>query len=150
MARKTNRMLGIKLQGDRYMNGLRSKKDFFLAVLRDRYPSASASLSGFAEFSFVRGTLHFYATPIGVMLSAEINGLPKDRAFGVRIGGKNSRTCYSCELSPLSSNGDCVWFATVSNSFRIEDVIGSRVAVSANSGFFSESSAKSIAGGSIA
>lgn len=138
------------------MNRFRSKKDFFLTVLKDRYPSAKAEIVGLPDHPEINGSVDFYATPLGVILSAEIFSLPEgcegsctfgfhiheggrcraqgDDPFGeageiygsARTGGAGS---HAGDLPSLISNGGYAWLATLTGRFQIEDIKGKTIVI---------------------
>ena len=138
------------------MNRFRSKKDFFVTVLKDRYPSASASVIGSPEYPDINGSVNFYATPLGVIVSAEIFGLPsncegRSCIFGFHIHegqrclpsdndpigqvgahyakGRTSHPHHAGDLPPLLSNDGYAWLATLTNRFQIEDIVGRTIII---------------------
>lgn len=141
------------------MNRFKSRKDFFSAVLRDRYPSASASVIGSEKYPDIAGTVYFYATPLGVVVSAEIFGLPEGTeenpaaifGFHIHEGDKckgNAEDPFSeagdhfnpagvehpshaGDLPPLFGNDGYAWLATLTNRFQIEDILGKTIVIHA-------------------
>ena len=141
------------------MNRFISRKDFFLTVLKDRYPSASASVIGSTEYPDINGNVYFYATPLGVIVSAEIFGLPDGCEGGSCVFGFHIHDGQRClptesdpfgqvgshyskeelrhpyhtgDLPPLFSNDGYAWLATLTNRFKIEDVFGRTVVIHAH------------------
>ena len=104
-------------------------------------PAAVARVRG----ETVRGEVRFYQTPEGVLVAAEIRGLPaSDKGFfafhiheggdcgGVNFAdagshfnpGKTTHPRHAGDLPPLLSDGGNAFLAVLTNRFRVEDVIG--------------------------
>lgn len=68
-------------------------------LCRGRIPFAKAELHGNEEYPNVRGSVHFYATPVGVLVHAEVVGLPR--------GGRNTKRAmaYRFCLQECQENG---------------------------------------------
>lgn len=105
----------------------------------------------------LHGSVAFFVTPLGVLVSAELWGLPinNDRChggvFGFHIHEGNSCTgnaedpflntgghfnpnnCphprHAGDLPPLFGNNGYAWCATITDRFKIEDVIGKTIVV---------------------
>ena len=106
------------------MNKIRSKKDFFIALLKDRYPSATAAIDGAAEYPDARGSVAFYSTPIGVVISAELSGVSDgEELCPILLEIGDQAGCSPCELLPISSGGGRAHFAALTSRLRIEDVL---------------------------
>lgn len=119
-------------------------------------PEASAELSGSADFPAVRGRLLFWQTPMGVLVSAQAEGLPErtltecaDPIFALHIHQGESCTgnpddpfadagahynptdCphpyHAGDLPPLFANGKTAWGSFLTGRFRLAEVIGKTV-----------------------
>lgn len=127
-----------------------------MRMLRTR-PQAVADIHGSAEYPAVSGTVRFYQSPDGILVYAEIRGLPeaqtvcKDRVFGFHIhegtacSGNASDpfadalTHYnplSCEhpyhagdLPPLFGNNGLALSICLTNRFSIHEIIGKAVII---------------------
>lgn len=148
------------------MNRNRNKTNsgIISSIIRDRSPSAYAKISGSNEHKNLNGTVNFYVTPIGVVVSAEINGLPHGAGSGPQIFGFHIHEGYSCtgtetdpfsaagahfskvqakhpfhsgDLPPLFGNNGYAWYAVLTDRFSISDIIGRTVIVHANPDDFS-------------
>ena len=70
-------------------------------------PAARASIRGSAEYPDIRGNVHFYQTEMGVMIVAEIFGLPfsddpcKSPIFGFHI--HEGTSCSGTDMDPFSN-----------------------------------------------
>jgi len=117
---------------------------------------AIARVSGIAEYPNIRGSVRFYDTPIGVLVVADISGLPigekcKEKIFGFHI--HEGQSCTGNESDPLADtlghydNGGCphpyhagdmpslfcsdgyAFLSFLSNRFTIEEIIGKTVVI---------------------
>lgn len=117
---------------------------------------AIARISGIKDYPNIRGSVRFYETPLGVLVVADINGLPtgeecRERIFGFHIHAGES--CSGNESDPLADtlghydNGDCphpshagdmpplfgsdgyAFMSFLSNRFTIDEVIGKTVVI---------------------
>lgn len=120
-------------------------------------PDAAAAVAGSFDYPGIRGTVRFYQTDCGVLVAAEIRGLPTDSepcrahvfAFHIHSGTScsgnsddpfsDALTHYnpcSCEhphhagdMPPLFSCGKCAFSAFLTNRFRIDEIIGKTVII---------------------
>lgn len=127
-----------------------------LTALRGR-PQAQTSITGSESYPGITGWVRFYQTNEGVIVYAEVNGLPRsgqpcqERIFGFHIhqgtdcGGSgdepfpNAMSHYNpgdCEhpyhagdLPPLFGNNGLAVSAFLTDRFLVEDVIGKVVIV---------------------
>ncbi|MBQ8780195.1 MAG: superoxide dismutase family protein [Oscillospiraceae bacterium] len=68
------------------------------AVLLMRQPYAAAILRGSAAYPDIHGSVRFYQTPNGVLIAAEVNGLPySDEACNHKIFGFHIHEGESCD-----------------------------------------------------
>lgn len=127
-----------------------------LSILRGR-PQAAASIAGSENYPDLSGTVRFYQTGEGVIVCAEIDGLPHsglpchEQVFGFHIhqgtdcGGSmddpfaDAMTHYNpngCEhphhagdLPPLFGNGGFAFCVFLTNRFSVREVIGRTVII---------------------
>ncbi len=127
-----------------------------LSVLRGR-PQAAASIKGSENYPSISGTVRFYQTGKGVIVLAEISGLPHsdlpchDRVFGFHIhqgsncGGNmddpfadamSHYDPHGCEhphhagdLPPLFENSGLALFLFLTQRFSVDEVIGRTVII---------------------
>lgn len=120
-------------------------------------PAASASIIGSKEYPNLRGTADFYQTDAGVVVAAEITGLPTsaDRCespvFGFHIHSGNRCTgnasdpfanvmthynpddCphphHAGDLPPLFGNDGYAFMAVLTNRFDLRDIIGKTIII---------------------
>lgn len=112
-------------------------------------PAAVASISGGDEFPEIEGAVELYAFESGVLIVADIEGLPKTPtnifAFHIHEGTscennfsetgghfnpKNvSHPQHAGDLPPLFSCDGEAWQAVFTRRFRIEDVLGRTVVI---------------------
>ena len=112
---------------------------------------AIARISGIKDYPDIRGSVRFYETPLGVLVVADISGLPmgekcKEKIFGFHI--HTGESCSGNEREPLADtlghydNGDCshpshsgdmpplfgsdgyAFLSFLSNRFTVDEVIG--------------------------
>lgn len=125
----------------------------FLDELEDA-PSAAAVLRGAALYPDLKGKVRFFQTDAGVIVWADIAGLPKQDAcggvFGFHIhegmscggddfaetkGHFNPSNCahpyHAGDLPPLFSNDGHAWMMVLTNRFRLEEIIGRTVVIHA-------------------
>lgn len=130
----------------------------FLPALR-RGPSAVAAISGSRDYPKLRGTVRFYQTEQGVLVLAEVFGLPETCAscengifaFHIHSGGScagsaddpfadarghfNPERCphpaHAGDMPPLFSNRGYALQAFLTDRFSVRDVIGRTVIIHA-------------------
>lgn len=123
-----------------------------LSTVLRRRPQAVAHIKGIPEYHHISGTVRLYQTPSGVIVSAEIAGLPHSDApcrstvFGFHIHSGSDCTgdmsdplssamshydpdaCdhpyHAGDLPPLFGNGGCALTAFLTDRFLVGDVIG--------------------------
>ena len=128
----------------------------FLSVLRSR-PRAEAEISGSESYPDISGVVRFYQANKGVIVYAEISGLPhskapcEDRIFGFHIHEGNSCSgnaedpfantmshydtgnCehphHSGDMPPLFGNDGLAIMMFFTNRFSIEEIIGRTVVI---------------------
>lgn len=139
------------------MDKNKQKHNSYLSIIRDRQPSAVADIIGGPLAPRLYGKVGFFVTPLGVLVAAEIWGLPKgDRPCGGGVFGFHIHEGESCtgnvsdpfantgghynpsgcphpfhagDLPPLFGNNGYAWCATITDRFKIEDIIGKTVVV---------------------
>ena len=122
-----------------------------------RVPNAAAVLSGSAAYPSIRGLVRFYQARSGVLVVAEVRGLPtpddpcQHPVFGFHIhGGEscsgneqdpfadalthyNPEDCphphHAGDLPPLFGNRGTAFSAVLTNRFTVRDVLGRTVIV---------------------
>lgn len=136
------------------MNGFNNTWRFSRLIGRYR-PDAKAVLSGAPDYPEIRGTVSLHQTKSGVLVVAEVFGLPRGdedcnrQIFAFHIHEGNSCTGNdedsfadagqhynpgSCEhphhagdLPPLFGNDGYAWSAVLTDRFTIEEVMGHTV-----------------------
>ena len=134
----------------------RSSSYHFLSVLRSR-PRAAAEISGSESYPDISGVVRFYQVNKGVIVYAEISGLPHseapcdDRIFGFHIHEGTScsgnaedpfantmshydkENCehphHSGDMPPLFGNDGLAIMMFFTNRFSIEEIIGRTVVI---------------------
>lgn len=118
--------------------------------MQKNIPSATAYISGGSSEPMIRGTVRFYQQPDGVLIIADISGLPDSKtgffAFHIHDGGDCSgegfpgtgghynpkgdkHPKHSGDLPPLLSAGGKATLAVLTNRFAVNDVIGRTVVI---------------------
>ena len=113
-------------------------------------PSAVAVVKGDRSNPLLRGTVRFYQRPYGILVEAELTGLPSnlDGFFGFYIhdgsscmgerflatGGhydqkRNTHPRHAGDLPPLLSYGGRAYMTVVSDRFSIREIIGRTVVI---------------------
>lgn len=103
-----------------------------------RRPFAIADIRGSACYPSVIGTVSFYATPAGVLISADLSGLPqttkkgRGAVFGVCFASRESERCGHCPklcsvLPPLYERNGNAWCSVVTGKLSPSDLIDRRV-----------------------
>ncbi len=126
-------------------------------ILRKQRPTAHAMVAGDEAHPGLRGMVRFYQTPNGVMVAAEVRGLPVTDApcgqavfgFHIHAGGAcsgnaedpfadagthyNPQDCphpsHAGDLPPLFGNGGSAWMAVLTARFTVEEIIGKTVII---------------------
>ena len=135
-----------------------SAKGAYSNLLCGRRPFASAALRGSSEYPEIKGTVDFFSTPAGVVVSAEVWGLPynpEDRCasqiYGFHIHNAGRCTgsaeepfadagshfdksgcphpAHSGDMPPLFGNKGYAWSAFLTDRLSPEDVMGRSVIV---------------------
>lgn len=112
------------------------------------YPNAFARICGGADYPTVRGRVAFYQHCDGVVVEAEVWGLPRTQpgffAFHIHDGrscsgegfpnagghfnpGQGEHPCHAGDLPPLLADSGRAWLKVLTTRFRVEDVIGRTV-----------------------
>lgn len=137
----------------------------YSSLLSGRRPFAHADLRGSSEHPNIKGTVDFFATPLGVVVSTQVSGLPYDKddpcapqiyGFHIHNAGKctgsaeapfedagahfDKHGCahpaHSGDLPPLFGNQGYAWSAVLTDRFFPEDVMGRSVIVHAEADDF--------------
>lgn len=113
---------------------------------------AAATLKGSAAYPKLEGTVRLFQTEKGVLVVADISGLPVQNycggVFGFHIhegnscggddfadtkGHYNPNDCqhpyHAGDLPPLFSNNGSAWMAVLTDRFQLEEVIGRTVVI---------------------
>ena len=127
------------------------------ALQLPRRPQAAASVRGSREYPNVRGTVRFYQTPCGVLVAAEIQGLPQTEQpcrggifafhihsgtaccgdendpFAQALGHYNPKNCehpyHAGDMPPLFGSGGQAFLAFLTDRFSIQEVLGRTVII---------------------
>lgn len=102
---------------------MKLKKGAYELILEGRTPGAVARLSGGVNGPELSGNAEFYATPLGIVVCAEISGLPIDKRseiFGLCIGD---------EETAIYSKAGSAWCAVMTRHQSVSDVVGKTLTV---------------------
>lgn len=132
------------------------KNSDFLSLMRQK-PDATAMLWGSSEYRNLMGTVYFYHAPEGVVVMAQISGLPKNSdlcakpvfgfhihsgrsctgnnedAFADAINHYNPQGCphpyHAGDMPPLFGCGGYAFSTFLTDRFTIDEIIGRVVIV---------------------
>ena len=133
------------------MISLREFKADILDELEDT-PSAMAILRGSAAYPEIEGRVRLYQTKEGVIVVADVEGLPEQStcgsvfgfhihegnrcggdAFVETLGHYNPNDCphpyHAGDLPPLFGNNGKAWMAVWTNRFTVEEIKGHTVVI---------------------
>ena len=120
---------------------------------RGRYPDAIARIFGSGSYRAVYGIVRFYQRSDGVMVGAEVEGLPRTEtgffAFHIHAGkscggegfldsgghfnpGGEKHPNHAGDLPPLLSSGGKAYMKVLTGRFHVGEVIGRTVIVHAD------------------
>ncbi len=130
---------------------------FFMRQLLLRKPQAKAAVRGSADYPDIRGEVDFVQSPVGVLVTAQINGLPKgrrqcdapifamhihqgtacsgtaDMPFGDALGHFDTDNCphpyHAGDLPPLFSTDGFAWCSFLTGRFTLDSVIGRTIII---------------------
>ena len=143
--------------GDTMYNDERRNSQFnkYLPLLY-RHADAKATITGSDEYSQIQGLVNFYQTEKGVLIGADITGLPvtssqKRSFFGFHIHegmsctgdeadpfaeaglhynpGNVQHPYHAGDLPPLLGNNGNAFSIFLTNAFHLEDVIGRTIII---------------------
>lgn len=112
-------------------------------------PAARAVLSGGKDAPMLRGAVSFYQRPGGVLVVADVSGLPRqDGFFGFHIHAGSACTGadfadtgshydpmgvahpqHAGDLPPLLGHSDRAYLAVITDRFSIPDILGRTVVI---------------------
>lgn len=111
-------------------------------------PSAVATINSSREVPLLKGTIRFYQRPFGVLVEANVSGLPGNGFFGFHIHdgascegigfpstgnhyapGKQLHPDHAGDLPPLLSYGGRAYMAVVTDRFSIREILGRTVVI---------------------
>ena len=123
-------------------------------------PHAAAKIAGSGEYPNIRGSVRFYQTAFGVIVAAEIAGLPTadtkcdNKFFGLHIHSGESCSgnsedpfadalthydtadCphphHAGDLPPLLGAGEYAFSVILTDRFQVKDIIGKTVIIHSN------------------
>lgn len=135
-----------------------TNSQFFASVIADSLPDAAAVLAGAPGGRRMEGTVSFYQTPMGVLVTAAVRGLPVTRMacaqpifalhihegnacagtpgdpFAAARGHFNPGNCphpyHAGGLPPLfADRTGFAWMAVLTDRFRVQDITGRTVII---------------------
>ena len=130
----------------------------YSAILGGRRPFARAEVFGSSDYPSIKGKVEFFSTPVGVVVSAEVSGLPFDMndpcapqiyGFHIHNAGKCTGSAeepfadagahfdvsgcphpsHSGDMPPLFGNRGYAWNAFLTDRFSPEDIMGRTVII---------------------
>lgn len=138
------------------MKNIRSHSRAFAALTR-RPPAAFAEITGSDEYPDIYGTVLLYPTSLGVLVTADVSGLPQEEGkctgeiFGFHIHTGESCTgnasdpfadtlahynpgeCehprHAGDMPPLFGNNGYAFMSFLTDRFTIKDVLGKTVVI---------------------
>ncbi len=98
-------------------------------LCKGRYPYATAELRGSCDYPSARGRFALYATPTGVVVSAELRGLPAGAVLRLCLK-REGETCVSATCFPLlyERNGEA-WFTDLTERISPWERSGGEIAL---------------------
>ena len=99
----------------------------YAALLRDRHPVATARLE--TESHPVGGTVRFFRTPIGTVVSAELHGAASLQDLSFSVGSGSRMT--TANLAPLGGEEQNAVFVGITHRFSVEDLLEKTVTLRA-------------------
>lgn len=160
------------------MKNSSTSKFKYLSTISGFKPDAYAYLKGAPNYSRINGLVNFYETDMGVIVTADVTGLPTVGTCGFfafhihegnRCTGNSSdpfadagghynptgaqHPCHAGDMPPLLSNNGCALCAFLTDRFTVDEIIGHTVIVHLHSDDFttqpSGNSGEKIACGTI-
>lgn len=135
----------------------RRKKNYDLLEMLSYEPNAMAVIRGNSDFPQIRGGVKFYQTPYGVLVVADVDGLPvSDGDYGNDVFAFHIHGGASCsgnaedefadagmhynpdgcphpyhagDMPPLFSTGKRAFLAFLADRFTVDEVIGKTVII---------------------
>ena len=117
-------------------------------IQRPRLPSLAAVIQGGEGNRYLQGLVKFYQMPGGILVEAEISGLPGNGFYGFHIheGGNCSGLSFAGtgshydptnmphpmhigDLPPLLSNGGKAYMSVLTNRFSMREIAGRTVVI---------------------
>ena len=143
-----------------YYRGERKSSGAYSKLLCGRRPFAKAEIKGSPKYPELLGMVEFFATPAGVVVSAEVSGLPYNKddvcepqiyGFHIHRAGRCTGTsespysdagehfdidgcphpAHSGDMPPLFGNHGYAWSAHLTDRFSPEDIMGRAVIIHA-------------------
>lgn len=99
----------------------------YTALLRDRHPVATARLETGSHP--VGGTVRFFRTPIGTVVSAELHGVVSLQDLSFSVGSGSRMT--TANLAPFGGEGQSAVFVGITHRFSVEDLLEKTVTLRA-------------------
>lgn len=108
------------------------RKGAYEMILAGRHPGAVARLHGTETCEGMEGEVAFYTTPLGVVVCAEVSGLPDGKpseAFGLSIGEEDPTRKRLNVIPPLSARKGRAWCAVMTGGIRVSEILGETLRV---------------------
>ena len=130
---------------------------YVISTLSDQ-PQAYAHICGNPQYASIHGNVFFYQTSLGVLVAAEVFGLPQseetciEKIFGFHIHGGNScsgtaqdpfadtgthfaiapcskHPYHTGDLPPLFGNDGTAFLITLTNRFSVKEILGKTIII---------------------
>ncbi|UOO37635.1 superoxide dismutase family protein [Oscillospiraceae bacterium CM] len=139
---------------------LSQRSKYYIDILDKKRPDAKADIRGSSAYSDIVGTVGFYQTKDGVLVSAEVMGLPhggdlcaggvfafhihegtacagnSEDAFADAKGHFNPQGCkhpyHAGDMPPLFEDNGRAFLVFLTGRFTVEDIIGRTVVIHAS------------------
>lgn len=113
------------------------KNSQYSSLVCGRTPFAKAQISGFDSYPQISGKTEFYCTPIGLVVTTEINGLPVEKCkkkynmygFYIKNEKRQRFSCRSNEFPPLFCENGYAWSTHMTEKLSPNDIIGKTVII---------------------
>lgn len=130
------------------LNKTNGRMNYFNQIINFK-PDAVAYMKGSSHFSCINGSVYFYQTDLGTLVTADISGLPSQNPCGffgfhvhegTRCTGNSSdpflsagahynpanaaHPCHAGDMPPLLSNDGVAYMTFLTTRFTVEEVMG--------------------------
>jgi Cu/Zn superoxide dismutase len=97
-------------------------------ILQRQKVHALANLKGSDTFPAVSGSVSFYDTSGGTLVTVSVTGLPEPPVFSLHLEDKdNCSATAQSNLPPLTNSHGNGWYTAVTDQFRTCDIVGKTI-----------------------